>query len=62
MRAMKYPGGGITNPRCLASGINGSIIPKNAKEVQGENSHLLGRLRKKGVRAVRPLFYFSFSI
>lgn len=50
---MKYPIGGDTNPKGFANGVNGSATPIATKEIHVANNHLLGLLRKKGVRAVR---------
>ena len=62
IRIIKYPGGGITNPKGLVSGVNGSITPKIAKEMQVKNNHLLGLLRKNGVRAVRMTKTIRISV
>ena len=62
IRIIKYPGGGTIKPKGLASGVNGSVMPKVVKKIQVVNNHLLGLLRKKGVLAVRITNTKSISV
>lgn len=44
--------GGTTNPNVLANGVKGSSMPMLARDKQVADSHLLGRLKKNGLRYV----------